>query len=104
MSALQDTGSLPRLKHLDIRDHVQRDYGRPQVASLLEMLWWRTGHRVLESFEMLLWTSAHVPSADVMAESRALAEAGLQIRVVRDVVLGCSRALKLISQRHSCIQ
>jgi hypothetical protein len=71
---------LPRLKHLEIRDHsniVSADH-RP----LLDMLWWRRTHTGLESFELSLFESTFTLPAAVMTDFRALAEAGLQLRVV----------------------
>ncbi|KAJ7921457.1 hypothetical protein B0H13DRAFT_1984779 [Mycena leptocephala] len=72
---------LPRLKHLEIRDGsnvVSADH-----RSLLDMLWWRRTHTGLESFELFLFhpSTPTLPAA-VMTEFRALAEAGLQLRVV----------------------
>ncbi|KAJ7921446.1 hypothetical protein B0H13DRAFT_2655962 [Mycena leptocephala] len=72
---------LPRLKHLEIRDGssiVSADH-RP----LLDMLWWRRTHTGLESFELSLFEpSTFILPATVMTDFRALAEAGLQLRVV----------------------
>jgi hypothetical protein len=49
------------------------------------MLWWRRTHTGLESFELSLSKpSTFTLPAAVMTEFRALAEAGLQLRVVAD--------------------
>jgi hypothetical protein len=75
---------LPRLKHLEIRGGsgiASADHFRP----LLDMLWWRRTHTGLESFELSLSKpSTFTLPAAVMTEFRALAEAGLQLRVVAD--------------------
>ncbi|KAJ7921445.1 hypothetical protein B0H13DRAFT_149218 [Mycena leptocephala] len=73
---------LPRLKHLEIcggNDIAGANHFRP----LLDMLWWRRTHTGLESFELSLYKpSTFTLPAAVMTEFRALAEAGLQLRVV----------------------
>jgi hypothetical protein len=72
---------LPRLKHLEIRDGssiVSADH-----HPLLDMLWWRRTHTGLESFELSLFEpSTFILPATVMTDFRALAETGLQLRVV----------------------
>ncbi|KAJ7809597.1 hypothetical protein B0H13DRAFT_2149777 [Mycena leptocephala] len=83
---------LPRLKHLEIRDRsniVSADH-RP----LLDMLWWRRTHTGLESFELLLFQpSTFTLPAAVMTDFRALAEAGLQLRVVTQDATGVNTLL-----------
>ncbi|KAJ7916028.1 hypothetical protein B0H13DRAFT_2451132 [Mycena leptocephala] len=83
IQALQDVDVLPRLKHLEIHDIAGGDHYRP----LLDVLWYRLYHANLESFELFLGTAspglspARIPPATVMADFRALAEAGLRLRV-----------------------
>lgn len=83
IQALQDVDVLPRLKHLEIHDIAGGDHYRP----LLDVLWCRLYHANLESFELFLGTAspglspARIPPATVMADFRALAEAGLRLRV-----------------------
>jgi hypothetical protein len=83
IQALQDVDVLPRLKHLEIHDIAGGDHYRP----LLDVLWYRLHHANLESFELFLGTAspglspARIPPATVMADFRALAEAGLRLRV-----------------------
>jgi hypothetical protein len=79
--ALQDADDmLPRLKHLEIRGGSDNHF-RP----LMDMLWWRRTHTGLESFELSLYEpSTFTLPAAVMTGFRALAEAGLQLRVVTE--------------------
>jgi hypothetical protein len=75
---------LPRLKHLEIRAG-SRIAGADHFLPLLDMLWRRT-HTGLESFELSLYKpSTFTLPAAVMTEFRALAEAGLQLRVVTQI-------------------
>ncbi|KAJ7921442.1 hypothetical protein B0H13DRAFT_2318339 [Mycena leptocephala] len=69
-------------RHLEIcggNNIAGADHFRP----LLDMLWWRQTHTGLESFELSLYKpSTFTLPAAVMTDFRALAEAGLQLRVV----------------------
>ncbi|KAJ6593157.1 hypothetical protein B0H19DRAFT_13305 [Mycena capillaripes] len=71
---------LPQLSHLEIHDALGDYY--PQ---LLDLLRWRRTHGALESFELFLGTlgplPGRIPPAAVMDDFRALAEAGLRLRV-----------------------
>ncbi|KAJ6593156.1 hypothetical protein B0H19DRAFT_1365302 [Mycena capillaripes] len=70
---------LPQLKHLQIHDEEGGKYYR----QLLGVLRWRQTHATLESFELFLGAKAmHIPP-EVMADFRALAETGFQVRVVK---------------------
>jgi hypothetical protein len=79
--ALCNPDILPHLRRLEVQDEeaVEGDPAR----LLLDMLAWRRTHGVLESFELLVITSSHcdVPLAAVIAEFRALGEAGLEVRI-----------------------
>ncbi|KAF8215213.1 hypothetical protein K438DRAFT_1955195 [Mycena galopus ATCC 62051] len=81
MQALHAVGILPRLQHLEIRYHYLIGHYRP----LLEMLWWRQRDGTLKLFELFLGNSLSAPLADVLDEFRAMAEAGLQVRVSGDM-------------------
>jgi hypothetical protein len=89
---------LPRLKHLEIHGGsgiAGADHFRP----LLDMLWRRT-HTGLESFELFLFQpSMPTLPAAVMTEFRALAEAGLQLRVVTQIAADVNI---LLDSRLSC--
>jgi hypothetical protein len=81
MDALRSADVLPWLKRLEV-DHstVAGDLTR----LLLDMLAWRRTHSMLESFELIvtLMQSRDVPAAAIIAEFRALGEAGLKVRIV----------------------
>ncbi|KAJ7645979.1 hypothetical protein DFH06DRAFT_581170 [Mycena polygramma] len=81
IQVLQGVDILPRLERLEIRIGpavVVGDY-----APLLEMLGRRRGASGLESFELVVDTRSR-PPAPVMDGFRALAAAGLQLRVITD--------------------
>jgi hypothetical protein len=81
MDALRSADVLPWLKRLEV-DH-STVAGDP-AHLLLDMLAWRKTHSVLESFELIvtLMESRDVPTAAIIAEFRALGEAGLKMRIV----------------------
>jgi hypothetical protein len=80
LQALGSVDVLPRLRRLEVYDPeaVMGD-----CASLLDPVAWRRTHGLLESFELVVFTDTHwgVPSA-VIAEFRALGEAGLEVRIM----------------------
>jgi hypothetical protein len=82
MDALRGADVLPWLKRLEAR-HWTTVAGDP-ARLLLDMLAWRRTHNVLESFELIVtpMDSRDVPSAAIIAEFRALGEAGLKVRIV----------------------
>ncbi|KAJ7809765.1 hypothetical protein B0H13DRAFT_1927765 [Mycena leptocephala] len=81
MDALRGADVLPWLKRLEV-DHSTMA-GDP-ARLLLDMLAWRRTHSVLESFELIVtpMESRDVPTAAIIAEFRALGEAGLKVRIV----------------------
>jgi hypothetical protein len=82
LQALCSADVLPRLRRLEVYDWTTVTGNDARL--LLDMLAWRRKHAALESFELeLVITSSHcdVPPATIMAEFRALGEAGLHVRV-----------------------
>ncbi|KAJ7907654.1 hypothetical protein B0H13DRAFT_1879386 [Mycena leptocephala] len=82
LQALCSADVLPRLRRLEVYDWTTVTGNDARL--LLDMLAWRRKHAALESFGLeLVITSSHcdVPPATIMAEFRALGEAGLHVRV-----------------------
>jgi hypothetical protein len=81
LQALCSVDVLPRLRRLEIHDDDPMKGER--ARSLLDLLAWRRTHAALESFELVVSTGKldDVPPATIMAEFRALGEAGLHVRV-----------------------
>ncbi|KAJ7490697.1 hypothetical protein FB451DRAFT_1552326 [Mycena latifolia] len=84
VQVLGDDAVLPRLRRLEISDHAGGDHYGP----LMDML--RARHTALDSFELALSKRAlrirpvavlRIPPDDVMVQFRALAEAGLKLRI-----------------------
>ncbi|KAJ7645983.1 hypothetical protein DFH06DRAFT_1136141 [Mycena polygramma] len=70
---------LPRLKHLEMFDlGGGPPPGKERSHQVLDLLRWRREHAALESFDLLL----RAPWDAIMDGSRALAEDGLQLRVM----------------------
>jgi hypothetical protein len=81
MGALRSADVLPWLKRLEVH-HWTTVAGDP-ARLLLDMLAWRRTHGVLESFELVVIVNEppDVLAAAVIAEFRALGEAGLEVRI-----------------------
>jgi hypothetical protein len=81
LQALGNVDVLPRLRRLEVcaKEPMKGDRAR----SLLDLLVWRRTHTALESFELDMDTDVldDLPPATIMAEFRALGEAGLHVRV-----------------------
>jgi hypothetical protein len=81
LHALGSVDVLPRLRHLEVcaKETMEGDRAR----ALLDLLAWRRTHTALESFELDVNTDVldDLPPATIMAEFRALGEAGLHVRV-----------------------
>ncbi|KAJ7919666.1 hypothetical protein B0H13DRAFT_2656613 [Mycena leptocephala] len=80
LQALGSVDVLPRLRHLEVcaKETMEGDRAR----ALLDLLAWRRTHTALESFELDVNTDVldDLPTT-IMAEFRALGEAGLHVRV-----------------------
>jgi hypothetical protein len=81
LQALRSVDVLPRLRRLEVHDRrtVKGDHAR----LLLDLVTWRRTHGVLESFELvvILNEPRDVPASAIIAEFRALGEAGLEVRI-----------------------
>ncbi|KAJ7886936.1 hypothetical protein B0H13DRAFT_2342673 [Mycena leptocephala] len=84
-SSISSADVLPWLKRLEVH-HWTTVVGDP-ARPLLDMLAWRRAHGVLESFELVVIVDDEnephdVLAAAVIAEFRALGEAGLEVRII----------------------
>jgi hypothetical protein len=81
LEALRSADVLPRLRRLEVHDWTTVAGDRARL--LLDILVWRRAHGALESFQLVVITSSHcdVPPATIMAEFRALGEAGLEVQI-----------------------
>jgi hypothetical protein len=83
LQALRRADVLPRLRRLDIHDWTT--VAGHHARLLLDMLAWRRKHGALEIFELFVILTpsgrCDLPSAAIIAEFRALGEAGLEVRI-----------------------
>jgi hypothetical protein len=83
LQALRIADVLPRLRHLEVHDWITVAGHRARL--LLDMLAWRRKHGALETFELFVILTpsgrCDLPSAAIIAEFRALGEAGLEVRI-----------------------
>ncbi|KAJ6494133.1 hypothetical protein DFH09DRAFT_1206823 [Mycena vulgaris] len=105
IQVLEDPEVLPRLKHLEISDTAGGDHYGP----LLDML--RSRSAVLETFGLSLnkkslrpTTLPRIPPDAVMAQFRALAEAGLKLQITTQELKGPRVILDTLTEGESPLE